>query len=83
MFVMPPHFIVYMFTDSVQRNGPSKEGKDPKRIRIVLCECLKHAAQRQTRSQVREQKERAHQNGPELEFEDDVLSEQLQYLKLN
>lgn len=55
----------------MKRNWPTKEGKDPKRIRTARCECLKHAAQRQARCETREEKQRA-QNKPELDFWDDV-----------
>jgi hypothetical protein len=67
-------FLCVRVTDSVKRNWPTKEDKGPKRIRTAICECLKHAAQRQARCDTREEKQRT-QNEPELDFGDDVLSD--------
>ena len=66
IYNIQPHFIVYVLTDSVQKNWPSKEGKDLKRVRTAICACLKLAAQRQARCLAREQ--RVAQNRPELDF---------------
>ena len=51
------HLFACMLTDAVRRNWHSTERVDTKRVRAAMCECLKHAAQREVRRQAREQKQ--------------------------
>jgi len=48
-----------MLTDAVRRNWHSSERVEEKTVRAAICECLKHAAQREARRLARLEKQAA------------------------